>query len=75
MMNERVDEAIPLFETATAASPDPRLMLHLYISLLKAGRNEEAIRARGKINLDELSQSLLTPLDRYELKKLQPETL
>jgi tetratricopeptide (TPR) repeat protein len=75
MMNARVEEAIPLFETATAGSPDPRLLLHLYLSLRKAGRSEEADRARGKINLEELSQSLLTPLDRYELEKLQTETL
>jgi tetratricopeptide (TPR) repeat protein len=75
MMNERVEEAIPLFEIATAGSPDPRLLLHLYISLLKAGRNEEATRARSKINMDELSRSLLTPLDRDELRKLQGETL
>lgn len=71
MSGGRLEEAIPFFENATRASDDPRLALHLYLALSQAGRVEEAMRARSKINVEELSQSLLTPSERLELAKLQ----
>ncbi|MFN7731671.1 MAG: tetratricopeptide repeat protein [Pirellula sp.] len=71
MASGRLDDAIPFFENATRASEDPRLALHLYLSLSQAGRVEEAMRARSKINVEELSRSLLTPSERLELTKLQ----
>jgi tetratricopeptide (TPR) repeat protein len=73
MANGRVEEAIPFFENATRASEDPRLALHLYLALARAGRVEEASRARGKISVEELSQTLLTPSERIELSKLRQD--
>jgi tetratricopeptide (TPR) repeat protein len=75
MTADRVDEAIPVFEIAAAASQDPRVIFHLYLALTRAGRTEEANRARGKLNVDVLKQTMLTPQDRLELERLQGVSL
>ena len=72
-MGNRVEEAIPLFENATAGSSDPRLLLHLYVALNRAGRIPEAGRVRKSINLNELRTALLSQDDRTELEKLESE--
>ena len=71
LIGNRVEEAIPLFENAAAGSSDPRLLLHLYVALNRAGRIPEAGRVRKSINLNELRTALLSQDDRTELEKLE----
>jgi Tfp pilus assembly protein PilF len=67
---KKFDEAIQIFEIASAASNDPRLAFHLYLALDKAGRGAESLRVLKAINLEQLSKTVLVPSDRIELSKV-----
>lgn len=73
MLANRVDEAIPILEIAASASNDPRVVFHLYLALVRAGREEEAGRVKAKINVSELRKSILTPDDQKELDKFEQQ--
>ena len=67
---KKYDDAIQIFEIASAASNDPRLAFHLYVALDKAGRGPESLRVLKAINLEQLSKTVLVPSDRNELSKV-----
>jgi len=73
MIANRLDEAIPILEIAASATNDSRVVFHLYQALKKAGRDEEALRIKSKVNPVELRKSILTPDDQSALDLFEKE--
>jgi len=71
MLASRYDEAIPILEIAASATGDPRVTFHLFLALQKAGRDEEANRVKGKVDVLGLRKSILTPDDQKELDRFE----
>jgi tetratricopeptide (TPR) repeat protein len=68
---DKPQEAIQVLESAMTVSNDPRIGLHLFDSLKRAGRNEEAANILRKIDREELSRSLLSPDDQKILDSIK----
>jgi tetratricopeptide (TPR) repeat protein len=73
MLANRFDEAIPILEIAASATNDSRVVFHLYQALKKAGRDEEALRIKSKVDPVELRKSILTPDDQSALELFEKE--
>ena len=72
LRGNRVDEALPLMqEAASAAVPDPRVLLHLADAYRRTGKLDEAGKAFKEATAGNLSQQLLTPADGALIKDLR----
>lgn len=67
---KRYDEAAQALSVATKNGGDPRSTLHWYMALMKAGKTEEAEKAKAMIDKRRLRDVYLLPEDRAVLDKL-----
>lgn len=67
----RFEEAIPILQQAAMNGFDPRFRLHWFIALQRAGRKQEANQVRKQIDMQGLSATFLSPMDREAVQELR----
>jgi predicted Zn-dependent protease len=68
----RVDEAVTMLkDVASAAEPDPRVLLHLAQAYQMKGKPDQARKALDDARKRNLPRQLLTPADRKLVKELE----
>ncbi len=68
----RLVEAEQVLRSAIAQAPDePRYKFHLVLSLLQQGKQEEAMRYWGQLQIDRLDQSGLTAAEKQLLEQMK----
>ncbi|HBJ36565.1 MAG TPA: hypothetical protein DDZ51_17785 [Planctomycetaceae bacterium] len=68
----RLVEAEQVLRSATAKAPDePRYQFHLVLSLLQQGKQEEAMRYWGQLQIDQLDLSGLTSAEKQLLEQMK----